>query len=605
MKGIQKLLSLVAKYKGLVALNMLCNVLAAIFTIMTVPVVVPIFQLFFEKDAEPLGAAPEFSVSNINEVIQYHLLSWIQEAGDEQQALAKICILLISLFFLKNLFQYLSLVFVAPIKNGVVKDLRQKMFHKIAYSPMGFFTEERKGDVIARMSVDVQEVEWSILQTLEKLVRDPIIVLGMLGYMLMVSVNLTGFVFIMLLFTGLIIGGLTSRLKRQSGAVQRSLAAIISTLEESLSGTKVIKAFTAEKAVEDRFEMHNEKYRRQLTRLLWRRDVASPLSELLGVVAVCVLFVYGAQLVASDAIQAESFISYLMAFFYMITPSKNISSAYSNLQKGLAAYDRINVILSIENHLINSEGHEIAQPLEKHIKVDDVSFAYSKGGQIVLENISLTIPKGKTIALVGTSGSGKSTLADLLLRLYDPTDGKILFDDTPLNKYKLHTLRSQFGVVTQEPFLFNATVAENIAFGGEETDRRKIEEAAKLAHAHDFIAAMPDGYDSNVGDAGQKLSGGQRQRIALARAILHDPSVLILDEATSALDSESEMAVQAALQEVLKNRTAVIIAHRLSTIQHADEIIVLQDGKIVESGNHSQLIARGGEYQKFVELQRM
>ena len=423
--------------------------------------------------------------------------------------------------------------------------------------------------------------------------------------MLTVSVKLTLFVFGILIFTGLIIGGIASQLKKQSKEVQKTLGKILSHVEETLSGAKVIKAFTAESVIERRFSEDNNKYRYLLTRLLWRRDIASPLSEVLGIFAVCVLFVYGAHLVFDGQITSELFLAYLFAFFYTITPSKNVASAYSNVQKGLAAYDRIDHVLTYPNTIQASAGKIICSNLKEKIEIKNLYFQYREDTAEVIQDVSITIPKGKTIALVGSSGSGKSTLADLLLRFYDPTKGSILFDGQAISNFTLSSLRQQFGVVTQEPFLFNASIAENISFGSGIDDIERIKAAARLAHAHEFIVEKAEGYQSNVGDGGQKLSGGQRQRIALARAILTDPSVLILDEATSALDSESEMAVQLAMIDVLKNRTAVVIAHRLSTIQHADAIIVLRDGKVVESGNHQDLLKHGGEYQKFVELQRM
>ncbi len=606
MKSISRLLSLVINYKGLVTLHVISNVLTAVFTVLTLPIVIPIFQLFFESSTLSQNASPsELTLSTFDEFMHYHLITWIQSAPTKNDALIKICLLLITLFLLKNLFQYLSLFFIAPVRNGVIRDLRENLFHKINFLPLSFFTDERKGDLIARMSADVQEIEWSILSTLEKLVRDPLIVIGAVGFMLMISPQLTLFVVIMLIITGAVIGGIASQLKKQSGEVQSSLGRILSNVEETLTGSKVIKAFTAERVMEQRFSEENNNYRRLHTRLLWRKDIASPLSEVLGIAAVCVLFVYGAHMVFNGQIESEVFLAYLLAFFYTIAPSKSVASAYYNVQKGMAAYERIDHIISYSNPLIKNQGDKVCQNLQDEISLQHLSFKYQEDNPIVLDDISFSIPKGKTIALVGSSGSGKSTLADLLLRFYDPTNGRIEFDGTPLQEYSLSTLRNQFGVVTQEPILFNTSVANNIIFGSGIDDMEQIVKAAKLAHAHDFISEMTEGYQSNVGDGGQKLSGGQRQRIALARAILSNPSVLILDEATSALDSESELAVQKAMIEVLKNRTAVVIAHRLSTIQHADHIIVLRDGRIVESGSHNELLEKQGEYKKFVELQRM
>jgi subfamily B ATP-binding cassette protein MsbA len=479
------------------------------------------------------------------------------------------------------------------------------MYNKISYLPLAFFSDEKKGDIIARMSADVLEVEWSILTTLEKIIRDPLIIIGSIGFMLLVSPRLTLFVAIMLVLTGLIIGGISKQLKKQSGEVQSTLGKILVMVEETLGGLKVVKAFNAEKMVNSRFAKENNHYRQMYTKLLWRRDLASPLSEFLGIVAVCVLFVYGAKLVMNSQMGSEVFMAFLLAFFYTINPAKSISSAYYNFQKGSAAMDRINMILKEKNPIREISGEASLNTFKDKIEFKDVNFSYNTNTPLVLKNISFDVNKNKTIALVGASGSGKSTIASLLLRLYDVSEGKIKIDGLEIDQIKLDELRQLFGLVTQDPILFNTTIAENISFGTGITDMKRIADAARIANAHEFIEQMPEGYETMAGDSGQKLSGGQKQRIALARAILADPPILILDEATSALDSRSESLVQDALEKILKDRTAIVIAHRLSTIQRSDKILVLRDGEIIEEGKHEELLSRRGEYSKFVELQRM
>lgn len=606
MKALATLLSLLRNYKSWVTGHVISNILTALFTVLTIPLVIPIFQLFFEPEAAVLPShAPSFSISHFNEFMQYQIQQRIHTEGDKEVALLKVALGLIILFFFKNLFTYLSLYFIAPVRNGIIRDLRQQIYAKLTNLPLQFFTEERRGDLLSRITADTMEVEWSILSTLEKMVRDPLTIVGTLGFMLLVSAKLTLFVLAMLLFTGLVIGGVARHLKRQSHAVQASLGRLMSLIEESLRGIKVIKAYHAGDFMQSRFNEENNRYRRLQTRLLWRRDVASPLSEFMGIIAVCALFIFGAHMVYAGEIESEVFLAYLLAFFYTITPAKNLSAALYQVQKGAAAYERINHILQYDNPILISQGSQSCLPLTDAITLDQVSYRYDGSEVDVLHDISLSIPHGQTTAFVGASGSGKSTLADILLRFYDPQRGEVRYDGVPLQRFELGSLRQQFGIVTQEPILFHGSVADNIAFGMVEASPDQIVQAAKLAHAHEFIMQMPQDYASQIGDAGVKLSGGQRQRIALARAILRDPPILILDEATSALDSASEQAVQQALATVLKNRTAIVIAHRLSTIQHADRIVVLHDGQIVEIGTHDQLLANQGAYYEFVSLQQM
>lgn len=469
--------------------------------------------------------------------------------------------------------------------------------------PLSYFSEERKGDIMSRVSADVQEIEWSILNVLETVVREPLLIIGALSFMFYVSPKLTFFVFGLLVFTGLIIGGIGKTLRKHSRDIQTLLGNLVTVLEEALSGSRIIKGFTAEKYQADKFAAQNNAYRHTQTRLLWRRDLASPMTETLGVMTVSILIWYGFKQVQSDDLSVATFFSFLYAFFTIIEPSKKFSSASYNIQKGMAAVDRVNEIMKAENKIRDKDNAQSIHTFKNKIEYKNVSFRYGNSDKDVLNSINLSIEKGKIIALVGMSGAGKSTLADLLPRFFDVTKGEILLDNINLKDYKLQDLRRLMGIVSQEPILFNDTIYNNIVFGAEGVSTEEVENAARIANAHDFIATTPEGYQTNIGDRGSKLSGGQRQRLTIARAILRNPPILILDEATSALDSESEKLVQQALEKLMKNRTSIVIAHRLSTIQHADEIIVMNAGVIIERGTHDVLLQKNGEYKKLVRMQ--
>lgn len=602
MKDLRRLLRHLAPYKNYVGLNILFNILMALFTVVSIPVFIPFFRILFGMEA-PVPTRPN-EVQSIGDVIDwanYQFSQIIAEHG-AAHALLLTCLVLVSMFFLKNLFRYLSMYFIAPVRNGIVRDIRQEIFDRMTILPLGYFSEERKGDLMSRIVADVQEIEWSILNVLEAVFRSPVTIAGSLFIMIYMSPGLTLVIFVLMIFSGVIIGGISSRLRRQSGELQDILGVLVSTVEETLGGLRVIKAFRAERFQQALFRKVNEQYRDTQTRIIRRRDLSSPLSEFLGITVVTILLWFGAQRIFAGEIGAESFMAFLLAFYNVIEPSKSLTNAYYNIQKGLAAVDRVDKILDAPGGM-----PEVAQPqrlvsMEQGLRFEDVSFVYPQAEQPALTNIDFFLPKGKTLALVGLSGAGKSTIADLIPRFYDVTSGRITIDGIDLRDARVADIRGLLGIVTQEAILFHESVRNNITFGLEATDE-EVREAARLAHAAEFIEQLPGGYDFNIGDRGGKLSGGQRQRITIARALLCNPQLLILDEATSALDSESERLVQEALDILLADRTALVIAHRLSTIRRADEILVLREGRVVERGTHDELIARKGEYSKLVDLQ--
>jgi len=575
----------------------------ALFTIVSIPAIIPFLQILFDIEA-PVMQEPELSWSAGN-LIEYskYWFSNLMHTESKETALAYICIFIVILFLLKNVFRYLSLFFMAPVRNGIVRDVRQQLFHKMMALPLSYFSEEKKGDLMSRITTDVMEIEWSILNVLEAFFREPLIMFGCLGLMVYLSPALTMFVFILIIFTAIIIGGIGKTLKKKSSTVQEKLGNLVSIVEEGLSGLRIIKGFNAEKYQEGKFQKENNDYKKTLTHLLWRRDLSSPLTEFLGIAVVSILLWYGSRQVFSGALGAESFFAFLMAFYYVIDPAKSFSKAYYNFQKGAAAVDRVDHILNAEETIIEKKDALPIQQFNHSIEYRNLDFFYHEEEKKILDKIDLKIPKGKIVALVGASGAGKSTLVDLLPRFYDVSSGGIFIDEKNIKDLKIKDLRHLMGIVSQEAILFNDTIYNNIVFGLENISKEQVIEAAKIANAHDFILRTENGYETNIGDRGNKLSGGQRQRITIARAVLKNPPILILDEATSALDSESEKLVQQSLTLLMKNRTSIVIAHRLSTIQHADEIIVMQDGKIIERGRHEILLEQKGAYQKLVKLQ--
>ena len=600
MSAFIRLISRVKSYKDLFIASIISNILLSVFTVASIPLLIPFFQMLFEKSV-PVSSPPV--TNDLDLWINYYLSTLIADVG-KTKALMLVCGTMIVVFFLKNLFRYLALYFMAPVRNGIIYDIRKELFNKFLELPLSFYSGEKKGKLLSGMTTDVQEIEWSILNVLEAIFKAPIIMVGSIFFMIYISPQLTLFVLFLLLFTAVIIGGISKNLKKQSSIVQEKVGELTSTLEETIGGIRIIKGFGAENYQAKKFGAENIGFKDILTRLLWRRDMSAPLSEFLGITVVTVLLYYGSILVFDDLLQPETFFTFVFAFYQVIEPSKSFASAYYNIQKGMGALERIENILNTPNPIQEKENAEVVNDFSESITFDNVSFVYKDSSEKVLDEVNLTIPKGSVLAIVGPSGAGKSTLADMLPRFYDPVSGSIRIDGKDIRNVTLSSLRDVFGMVSQEAILFHDTIRNNITFG-KDASEEAIMAASKVANAHDFISAMPDGYDTVIGDRGMKLSGGQRQRLTIARAILRNPPVLILDEATSALDSESEKLVQEALTKLMEGRTSVVIAHRLSTIQNADIIVVMEKGKIIQQGSHAELIKDDNMYKKLVNLQNM
>ena len=575
------------------------------FSLFSLTMIIPFLNVLFSQNRNytlmPWSVSAKSLLNNFN----YYLGNYILEHG-QLKALMLISMLVVVMFFLKNLTRYMAMYFLAPIRNGVVRDIRRDVYHKILSLPIGYFTDERKGDMMARMTSDVQEVEWGIMNSLEAAFREPLNIIVFLITMFTMSSELTTFVLVLLPIAGLIIGRIGKSLKKKSVQAQEKMGELLSNIEETLSGLRIIHAFTAEKSASKKFGGLNNQHYGLMNKIGRRRDLASPVSEFLGTVVMTVVMYFGGLLVlgSNSKLEPSEFIAFIAIFSQVITPAKSLTSAWYNIQKGLASSERIYKILDAEVLVKDPEHPVEAKPFSDKIHFDGIGFSYIKeDGKSVLKNISLEIPKGKTVALVGQSGSGKTTLADMLPRYYDIDEGKITIDGVNIKDLRITDLRSLMGIVTQESILFNDTVFKNIAFGMENATEEEVIAAAKIANANDFITAMSDGYQTSIGDRGSKLSGGQRQRLSIARAVLKNPPILILDEATSALDTESERLVQEALINLMKQRTTLVIAHRLSTIVHADEIIVMQSGEIVERGTHQELLNKNGYYKRLFDLQ--
>ncbi len=592
-------------------LNIIFNLLSVIFSLFSIAMVFPFLQILFSEDNSKMeyiirGGKSHFgfSTTEILDAINYMLAKETIEEG-KMPVLVWICLFIIITFFLKNLFRYLAMYFLSPIRNGVVRDMRNKIFNKTMDLSLSYYSEQRKGEIMSLMTTDVNEIEWSVMSSLEMIFREPVTIIVFLVLMVALSIKLTIISFILLPLVGILIGRIGKSLKRNSTTGKEKMGLLLSIMEETLGGLRIIKGFNAEKKISERFRNENNKYNSISVRVMRKVDLASPLSEFLGVaVFVVILYVGGAMVLSEKTMEGAIFITYLALFSQLLPPAKSFTAAYYSVQKGLASAERIDKILNAEVTIKDVANPKSIKGFEKEIEYRNVSFAYREGEVgWVLNKINLKIEKGKTIALVGQSGSGKTTLADMLPRFYDTTEGEILIDGVEIKQARIKDVRSIMGIVTQESILFNDTVYNNIAFGIENVTEQQVIEAAKIANAHQFISEMQNGYQTNIGDRGSKMSGGQRQRISIARAVLKNPPILILDEATSALDTESERLVQDALFKLMKNRTSLVIAHRLSTIQHADEIIVMQQGEIIERGTHSVLLASNGTYKKLYDLQ--
>lgn len=598
-----RILRYARSYWGYASLNITSNIFAVLFSLVSLAMVVPFLGLLFGTQAL-VTVKPDFalSVNAVSGTFNYYISTIIINYG-KVNALIFICILVVILFFLKNFFRYMAMFYLAKVRNGAVKDIRNDVYRKILILPLSYYSEQKKGDLIARMTTDVQEVEWSIMTSLEMIFRDPLNIVIYLVTMMIMSPQLTLFVLILLPLTGWLIGRIGKSLRKTSDKVQNKMGLILSVIEETISGLRIIKAFTAISYSEKKFRKINDDYTRLMVRVYRKRDLAGPLSEFLGAVVLVTIMWYGGNLVlgTNASISPEVFVAYIVIFSQLIVPVKSFVTAIYNVQKGAASAERIKQVLDAEEVIEEIPNAISVHDFKSNIVYSNISFTYEK--EEVLTNVNLTIEKGKTIALVGPSGGGKSTMVDLLPRFYDCAKGEILIDGTPIKKMIITDLRKLMGIVTQESILFNDTVFNNIAFGIDDMGKERVIEAAKIANAHEFIMELEYGYETNIGDRGVKLSGGQRQRLSIARAVLKNPPILILDEATSSLDTESERLVQDALEKLMKSRTSIVIAHRLSTIQHADEIIVIQKGEIAERGTHFELIGKNGIYKKLCELQ--
>lgn len=604
MKGIFTLLNrFVLPYKGWALSNVIFNILGAIFGAFSFMALSPILGILFGTQELVQEPVPwDMSIESVKQNVFYEISQIIQIQG-QMKALFFIGMFMIIMVFLKVGFTYLASFSMVPIRNGVVCDLREKIYRKLLRLPMGYFSDERKGDIMARITSDVSEIENSIMNSLEMLFKNPILIVVSLVVMVYMSWTLTLFVLLMLPVAALITGRIGRSLKKPSRKGQDKMGEVLSTIDESLSGLPIIKAFNAEKKMEYRFEKETHDYLRIMNRLMRRTYLAHPVSEFLGTAIIIVVLWYGGSLILKNegGMAAADFITYLVFFYSIVNPAKAFSAALYSVEKGLAALDRIDEILNTPISIIDKENSLDKKEFNHQIEFKHVTFGYR--GDDILNDINLVIPKGKTVALVGKSGSGKTTFVNLIPRFWDISKGEILIDGINIKDVKMHDLRGLIGYVSQEPILFNDSIENNIAFGVDSFEDKYIREAAKVANANDFIEETENGYQSKIGDRGGKLSGGQRQRISIARAIMKNPPILILDEATSALDTESEKQVQDALDKLMKNRTSIVIAHRLSTIKHADIIYVFKKGKVVEQGTHEELLELNGEYYKLHKLQ--
>jgi ATP-binding cassette, subfamily B, bacterial MsbA len=605
MKRFSRIFFYLRNQKGKIAGYLVFNLLSIVFSLVSLAMLAPFIEVIFSNGPAITKKPPvDFSSEGVMNMLGYGL-SYLKVNYGPAKALLAVCLTIIISILFKNLFLYLSIRMLIPLRNRVMTNLREDLYDKILILPISYFTEQRKGDMMSRMSNDMNEIEWSIIGALEGLIKDPLNILIVLAFLIFLSPMLSLVMLVLLPVAGFILGRISRSLKKQSNDSQEQQGLLLSTLDETLGGLRVVKAFNAEKLMRNRFFDTNNLLNKLRVQMAFRRDLASPMSEVLGVMIFCCILLIGGYMIFAHmgGLTSKAFITYLGAFYQIIQPAKSLSQAFYNMRRGAAAIDRVEEVIKAPLTVSEVANPKQLRSFESRIELKNVSFKYND--VTILDNINLTIEKGKTIALVGSSGAGKSTLADLIPRFHDVTSGELLIDGINIKEYSLLSLRDQMGIVTQEPILFNDTLADNIALGNPVANIDEIEQAARVANAHDFIMKKDENYQTNIGDRGSKLSGGERQRVTIARAVLKNPPILILDEATSSLDTESERLVQDAINKMMENRTSIVIAHRLSTIRHADEIIVLQKGKIVERGTHDTLIAQNGFYKKLVDMQEV
>ncbi|WP_304016528.1 ABC transporter ATP-binding protein [Nonlabens dokdonensis] len=605
MNYFKEILKYAKPYKSYAFLNIISNVFYALFGALSFVSLIPMLDVLFDK-TQAVNVAPSWEgINNSMDYIKGYLGYYITTQTDgKEQALIIVIALVLILFFLKNLFGYLGMYFIAYLRNGVLRDIRDDLFVKIVHLPISFFSEKRKGDVIARTSADVLQIQNSFLSILELIIKEPLNIIFTLAIMLVMSAKLTIFMLIFLPVSGFLISRLGKKLKKRSGQVQKEQGYFLSLLEETLSGLKVIKGFNAEDRLTESFQNSTNRMYRFAVKLNHRKGFASPVSEFLGILVIGILLWFGGRLVLiEESIDPTTFIGFMVLAYNILTPAKALSKASYQIKEGNASAERVLEILHTKNEIEDKENAVAIPAFAKAVHVNNVTFSYEE--EPVLKNFSLDIPKGTSVALVGQSGSGKSTIANLLTRFYDVENGTVTIDGINIKDVTLTSLRDQMAIVTQDSILFNDTIATNVALSNKNASEEQIIDALKIANAWEFVKDMPQGIHTNIGDSGGKLSGGQKQRLSIARAVLKNAPILILDEATSALDTESERLVQDALEKVMKNRTSIVIAHRLSTIQNADHIVVMKKGEIVEQGTHTDLLAKEGLYHSLVGMQSL
>ncbi|WP_034921991.1 ABC transporter ATP-binding protein [Gillisia sp. CAL575] len=604
MTYFRKILEYARPYKRFAFLNIICNIFYALFSTLSFIALIPVIQILFDKSKRVL-LKPEYDgIASIKDYLvdYFNYNVTLRVIEDEISALVFICGIVVILFFLKNLFGYLAAFFITFLRNGVLKDVRNALYNKILHLPISYFSEKKKGDTISRITADVNEVQTSFLSILELIVREPLTIIFTIIAMLMLSAELTIFVFIFLPISGFIISLIGKTLKKKSQKAQEENGHFLSIVEETLSSLKIVKGFNAENKFQKKFEDSTNRLNTILNSLINRQNLASPTSEFLGIFVIVIILWFGGNMVLIEgSLDAASFIAFLGLAYNILTPAKQISKATYSVKKGNAAAERIIEVLETPSTIVDSKKAVVATGFNSNVQIKNIDFKYED--ELVLKNFSLNVPKGSTVALVGQSGSGKSTIANLVTRFYDVNSGSIKVDGVDIREITKRSLRDLMGLVTQDSILFNDSIRDNVALGKTNATEEEIIEALKIANAWEFVKDLPKALDTNIGDSGNKLSGGQKQRLSIARAVLKNPPIMILDEATSALDTESEKLVQNALENMMKNRTSIVIAHRLSTIQNADLIVVMQKGEIVEQGKHTELLLKNGTYRKLVDMQ--